>query len=149
MYIVTSLELTQAIQKQPKNLAFPPVKAYFASKVCGDSADAHKVLMNNVNGDEGDWGMSVDSRAATRNALLLSPDLDQMNRVMIQSIAASLDSLEVPANKAKLKLAKWLRSNVTLATTLSIYGPQNPFKDVSVQDAFWYVTSAPLKNLHG
>lgn len=148
MYIVTSLKLIHAIQKQPKTLAFHPVKVYFASKVCGDSADAHKVLMNNVNEEEGERGMSVGWRDATRNALLSSSDLDQMNRVMIQSIAASLDSLEVPANKAKLKLAQWLRSNVTLATTLSIYGPQNPFKDVSVADAFWYVTSAPLKNLH-
>lgn len=149
MYVVTSLELIHAIQKQPKNLAFPPVQAYFVSKMCGDNAEAHKVLMNNVNGDEGDWGMSMDSYAAIRSALLSSPDLDQMNRVMIQSIAASLDSLEVPANKAKVKLAKWLRSNVTLATTNSIYGPQNPFNDVSVADAFWYVTSAPLENLYG
>lgn len=149
MYVVTSLELIHAIQKQPKNLAFPPVQAYFVSKMCGDNAEAHKVLMNNVNGDEGDWGMSMDSYAAIRSALLSSPDLDQMNRVMIQSIAASLDSLEVPANKAKVKLAKWLRSNVTLATTNSIYGPQNPFNDVSVADAFWQFESETMALLVG
>lgn len=145
MYIVTSLELVQAIQKQAKSLAFPPIEAKFASKICGVSAEAHKVLLNNVNGDEGDWGLSMESYAAIRSALLSGPGLDEMNRVMIQSIAASLDSLQVSVDKPKLKLAKWLRSNVTIATTNSIYGPQNPFKDDSVADAFWYVTRACLK----
>ncbi|MCJ1470534.1 hypothetical protein MMC07_009180 [Pseudocyphellaria aurata] len=149
MYIVTSLELVQAIQKKSKVLAFAPIEAKFASKVCGTSADAHQILMNNVNGDEGDWGLSVESYAAMRSALLSSPDLDKMNRVMIQSIAASLDSLEGPADKVTLKLAQWLRSNVTLATTNSIYGPQNPFKDDAVADAFWQFESQLMTILVG
>lgn len=41
--------------------------------------------MNNVNGDKGDWGLSMESYAAMRSALLSSPDLDKMNRVMIQN----------------------------------------------------------------
>lgn len=147
MYIVTSLELVQAIQKQSKILAFPPIEAKFASRICGISVETHHVLMNNVNGDEGDWGLSMDSYAAMRNALLPSPDLDQMNRDMIQSIAASLDSLEVSRDRTKLKLAHWLRRNVTRATTNSVYGPQNPFKDDSVADAFWCVTGTPLNIL--
>lgn len=94
---------------------------------------------------EGDWGLSMESHAVMRNALLASPDLDRMNRVMIGSIAASFDSLEVSVDKPKLKLAKWLRRSLTIATTNSVYGPQNPFKDDSVADGFWYVTSAYLK----
>ena len=54
----------QAIQKQPKELAFPPIEAKFASRICGSSAEAHKILMTNVNGDEGDWGLSMESYAA-------------------------------------------------------------------------------------
>jgi hypothetical protein len=34
-------------------------------------------------------------------------------------------------------LARWLRNTITIATTNSVYGPQNPYKDQSVQDAFW------------
>ena len=145
MYIVTSLELVQAIQKQSKVLAFPPIEARFASKICGVSAKAHNILLKNVNGDEGDWGLSMESYATMRNALLSSSDLDKMNRVMIQSIAGSLDSLRVSAIKPKLKLAAWLRSHVTIATTNSIYGPQNPFKNDWVANAFWYVVGAWLR----
>lgn len=139
IYVVTTLELVQAIQKHSKALAFPPIAAKFASKVCGVSAEAHQILMKNVNGDEGDWGLSLESYAAMRSALLSSPELDKMNRVMVLNIAASLDNLKGSADKVKLNLANWLRTHVTMATTNSIYGPQNPFKDDAVADGFWYV----------
>ena len=54
IYIVASLKLIQAIQKQSKGLAFPPVEAKFASKVCDSSTEAHNILMQNVNSDEGE-----------------------------------------------------------------------------------------------
>lgn len=140
MYIVTTPELIQAIQKQPKVLAFPPIEANFATKVCGTSGEARKILMKNVNGDEGDWGLSMKSNAAIKDATAPGPQLDEMNNVMVQNIAASLDNLERAAEQhEKIGLAKWLRSVVTAATTNSVYGPQNPFKDQAVEDGFWYV----------
>lgn len=139
IYVVTTLELVQAIQKHSKSLAFPPMAAQFASKVCGVSAEAHQILMKNVNGDDGDWGLSLESYAAMRSALLSSHELDKMNRVMVLNIAASLDNLKGSAESAKLNLAHWLRTHVTMATTNSIYGPLNPFKDEAVADGFWYV----------
>ena len=143
MYIVTKPELIQSIQKQPKALAFPPIEAKFATKICGSSDEAHRILMKNLNGDEGDWGLSMDSYACMRAALSPGPGLDDMNRVMIQNIAASLDSLKpASGSRTKIGLAKWLRRAVTEATTNSVYGPQNPFKDVEVADAFWYVLNA-------
>ena len=140
MYIVTTPELIQAIQKQPKALAFPPLEAKFASKICGSSAGAHKIMMINVNGDEGDWGLSMDTYATMRASLAPGPDLDNMNRVMIRNIAAALDHLTASGGKhKKIGLAKWLRSNLTAATTNSVYGPQNPFKEQAVEDGFWYI----------
>ena len=95
-------------------------------------------MMKNVNGDEGDWGLSMESYAGMRAALSAGHGLDEMNRVMIQNIAASLDSLKpAPGTRIKIGLAKWLRRSVTAATTNSVYGPQNPFKDLMVVDAFW------------
>lgn len=46
--IVTSTELVQAIQKQPKTLALSPIGAKFASKILSANVAAHKVLMSNV-----------------------------------------------------------------------------------------------------
>lgn len=145
MYIVTTLDLIQTIQKLPRVLAFPPIEAKFASQVCGSSPEAHKILMNNVNGDEGDWGLSMESYEAMRSALKPGTGLDSMNRLMIENIAASLDNLTSDANHSiTIKLSKWLRDHVTAATTSSVYGPQNPFKAEAVADAFWYVSYLSL-----
>ena len=95
--------------------------------------------MENVNGEKGDWGLSMDTYALMRAALLSGPGLDEMNRIMVQNVAASLDSLSSCAHQpVKIKLAKWLREIITAATTNSVYGPQNPFKDDAVVDGFWY-----------
>jgi cytochrome P450 len=138
MYVVTSPELIQAVQKQPKVLAFPPVEGKFASAICGISPEAHTILLNNLNGDEGDWGLSMDTYVAMRGALTSGAGLDAMNRVMIDNIAAFLDDIK-PAgqNTRQVSLVKWLRHSVTLATTNSVYGPSNPFKDDGIAEAFW------------
>ena len=139
MYIVTKPDLIQAIQKQPKVLAFPPVEAKFAFKLCGFSQEAQDILNDNVNGDEGDHGFSMESHAAAKAALSPSPEFDDMNRQMIQNVAASLEALKPSVQgSVRIGLSEWFRRNVTAAATNAVYGPQNPFKNQSVVDAFWY-----------
>jgi hypothetical protein len=137
MYIVTSPELIQAVQKHPKTLSFPLIEAKFAHRVCGSSAETHEILMRNVSGDEGDWGLSMESYAGIRAALFPGQDLDAMNRVMIMNISSSLDTVIFPGKEARVNLGKWLRSTITLATTNPIYGPHNSFKDKAIEDGFW------------
>ena len=139
MYIVTSMHLIQSIQKQPKTLAFPPIEAKFASKVCGTSQEAYEILMKNVNGDEGHWGLSIESYEGMRAALKPGEGLDDMNRAMVQEVAGCLDklSIQIEAGNNKIGLSEWLRDIVTVATTNSVYGPQNPYQNKAVVDAFW------------
>lgn len=134
IYVVTTPALIQCIQKI---LAFPPIEAEFSSRVCGSSKEAHGILMKNVNGDQGDWGLSMETFVAMRAALAPGADLDEMNRVMIQNITVSIDDLGTSDRPVRRGLAQWLRNTITIATTKSVYGPQNPYKDQSVQDAFW------------
>ena len=137
MYIVTSPALIQAVQKQPKKLAFPPIEAKFASRVCGSSPEAQEILMKNVNGDQGDWGLSMEAYAAIKDALAPGAELDAMNRIMVQNVASSLDDLEAAGTSTRVGLAQWLRTTITKATTNSVYGPQNPYRNEDVQNGFW------------
>ena len=138
MYVATTPELIQKVQKQHKTLAFPPVAAKFASKVCGTSREAQAILGVNVNGDEGDFGLSMESAAAIRNALKPGPLLDDLNHAMIQEITKALDLLEPPRGQSReIGMYAWLRAAITTATTRSVYGPLNPYNDKSVADAFW------------
>ncbi|KAM7210403.1 hypothetical protein V8F06_014220 [Rhypophila decipiens] len=113
IYVVTKPELVQAVQKQPRLLAFPPIEAKFASSICGVSSKAQAILANNVNGDEGHTGLSMESYDGMRFALKPGPALDDMSRVMLQEIVKSLDDLQ-PLGKSgeasrTIGIYSWLR----------------------------------------
>ncbi|KAM3077156.1 hypothetical protein ACMFMG_003377 [Clarireedia jacksonii] len=150
MYIINNVSLIQFVQKQPRTLAFPPIAAKFASRVCGVSPEATKICMTNVNGEDGNFGLSMDSHVAIRDALLPGAGLDQMNRLMIENVANSVDSLIPSGHKiVQIGLSAWLREMITLATTNSVYGPQNPFKRADIRDDFWKYESQLMRLLFG
>ena len=147
LYIVSRPELVSIVERQPKILAFPPVAEKFASQLCGVSQEARKIVQNNILGEEGPHGMSLDSYVLIRTSLSPCAEFDEMNRQMIGNATASLRKLEHPDNEmTSFKLYAWLRQHVTASVTNSVYGPQNPFKEQAVIDAFWYVehTSASV-----
>ncbi|KAL9113445.1 MAG: hypothetical protein Q9227_002486 [Pyrenula ochraceoflavens] len=150
IYVVTKPELIQTVQKLHRTLAFPPIEAKFASKICGASLEAQTILNMNMNGDDGDWGLSMESYAAMRAALKPGSQLDDMNRIMIQEISQSLNSLQPAKGKIqKINMYTWLRDAITIATTRSVYGPMNPFNDKAIADAFWDFESGLMSILVG
>ena len=144
MYIITKPDLIQATQKLPKVLAFPPIEAKFAIRLCGVSQETKDLVFDNVNGEKGDTGFSIETYVAMKAALSPSKESDEMNRQMIQSVAAALDTL-IPSTEPSVRIGlwSWFRQNVTAATTRAVYGPKNPFNDQSVVDAFWWVSEEP------
>ncbi|KAI2628052.1 cytochrome P450 [Hypomontagnella submonticulosa] len=150
MYVVTQPELIQQAQKQHRTLAFPPIEAKFATTVVGLSKEGQAVLARNVNGDEGDHGLSMETYAAMRAALHPGAALDDMNRAMLFEVGKALDLLQ-PAGKTckQLGLHTWLQDKLTAATTRAVYGPLNPFNDKQVADAFWEFESGLMSILVG
>ncbi|KAF2179610.1 cytochrome P450 [Zopfia rhizophila CBS 207.26] len=134
LYVVNSISLIPSVQRQYKVFAFPPLEAKLAMSVCGSSKTANDILNTNSNGDEGFWGYSITHYKRIHAPLSPGPGLDAMNRVMAQKVAASLDRLKT---SKVVKLFDFIRHEITLATTDSVYGPQNPFQDPAIIDAFW------------
>lgn len=143
-YIITKPDLIQATQKLPKVLAFPPIEAKFAAGLCGISQKAKDLLFDNVNGEKGDTGFSIESYVVMKAALSPSKECDEMNRHMIQNVAAALDGL-IPSTQESVRIGlwSWFRQNITAATTRAVYGPKNPLNDQSVVEAFWWVSEEP------
>ncbi len=139
IYVINSVELIVATQRYPKTLAFPPIEAKMGIRLNGASETANKIIMKNVNGDEGDWGLSMDTYKCMRTAMTPGSGLDSMNRVMIQELAASMEKLHVEKSSSSITigLMEWLRHEITLATTYAVYGPQNPYRDENVENGFW------------
>lgn len=56
LYVVNSASLVQAVQKQPKILAMPPLEAKAMIRVLAPSEESHSIVYENVDGRKGDWG---------------------------------------------------------------------------------------------
>lgn len=136
LYVINSTSLIPTAQKQFKALAFPPLEAMAAKNICGSSKVANDILDTNINGDDGPRSYSVSHYPAVRGPLSPGKGLDAMNRVMAEKVAVSIDGMKT---KQRVKLFEFISHEITIATTDSVYGPQNPFKDRKVEDSFWYV----------
>lgn len=134
LYIVNSISLISSVQRQFKTLAFPPLEAKAAIGVCGPSQTATDILNTNTNGEEGEWGYSMTFYKMIHTPLAPGPELDAMNRVMAQKISASIDRIK---SQRVVHLFDFVRNEIAIATTDSVYGPQNPFNDRAIVDSFW------------
>ncbi|KAK0673550.1 cytochrome P450 [Cercophora samala] len=137
MYVVSSPDLIQSIQKQHRAFSIDPILMKFSSIIAGSSKEADDILMKNVDGEDGEHGVAHESHIALKEGTKPA-NIDEMNRDMLREVATSLDILEPPVGQTKkIKLYSWLRTTLTSATTKAVYGPLNPYDDQSVADAFW------------
>jgi hypothetical protein len=95
-----------------------------------------KTMQTNILGEDGDRSLIGSFFKSMVPPLMPGKSLDAMNRIMIQSIAQSIDEL-MKDGAARINLSTWLRHHITMATTNATYGPANPFLDKHVEDAFW------------
>jgi len=142
IYVVNSPELITAVQKQ-KTLAFEPLEAKLAKWLFHPSVKGGEIMHANTNAKKGERGLYTEGAETIHAALLPGRGLDEMNRIAIQNIAASCDRLDlrnhgkIVASPMRIKLRQWLQHQITMATTNSVYGPMNPFKDPKVEAGFW------------
>jgi hypothetical protein len=113
-----------------------PLVADASVKVSRFSKTATDIIHTNINGENGDWGYVMTFHDAIQPSLAPGIHLDAMNRVMLGSIAQTFAQLQekVPTT---VRLLGWVNHQITLATTGSVYGPHNPYKDPQLEAAFW------------
>jgi hypothetical protein len=137
MYIANTPELITAVQRNSKTLQFAPFASKSHRRLLGTSQEAEKIVLNNVDLAEGEWGLWHEALASVHAVLAPGEGLDQMNRVMIRNVTASLENLRTESDNTSISLMQWLRHQPTLATTEAVYGTENPFRDATIEESFW------------
>lgn len=133
IYIVNSVSLIPALQRQIKTIAFAPIEAQAAATVMGVGPSGNAIIGS-------DRMLEDDSYLSTfvpsiQPALGPGPGLDAINGSAIRCIADSLEFLNSKGPKT-VELFSWIRGELFMATTESIYGPQNPFRDSALEKAW-------------
>ena len=137
MYVVSAPDLIVTIQRNSKSLQFSPFAATAAARLFNLSPHATRVIRNNANLEKGEWGLYHEAMKAIRTATTPGGGLEDLNRIMIASVSASLNSLKTGTLPIRLNLLSWVRREVGLATSEAVYGPANPLKDPIVEAGFW------------
>jgi hypothetical protein len=83
---------------------------------------------------ESEKGFLLGINKATFPALLPGPSLDAINTIAIRTFANTMDQL-VAEGPQQVSFFLWVRSQILIATTDAVYGPHNPFRDPSVEEA--------------
>ncbi|KAJ8070583.1 hypothetical protein OCU04_000956 [Sclerotinia nivalis] len=134
IYLINSLSLIPPLQRELRNIAFPPIEAQAAATVMG-VGPAGNAIIGSDKMFEHDSYLSTFV-PSTFPALSPGPGLDAINGAAIQYMSDSLEKLKENGPRT-VELFSWVRRQLFMATTEAIYGPKNPFRDPTLERA-WY-----------
>lgn len=134
LYIVNSTDLITVVQRQVRVLDFAPLEAKAAMNVMGASPEGRKILVREVEG-VGKYSYPILFDKAIHPAVTPGPQLDAMNRLSVQKVKETLESLASQTPRT-LKMYEWIKKEITLATTEAVYGHKNPFRDARIREAY-------------
>ncbi|ELR04278.1 hypothetical protein VC83_08087 [Pseudogymnoascus destructans] len=149
IYVITKPELVARVDRQNKFFSFAPIVSEFSSVTCGTSKAANEILSQNLLGEHGNWGLCEDMVIGMRESLKPGENLDKMNVIMAKEVCRSLDQTKPEDGKDAriIQLSAWVADVVTMATTKSVYGPENPYEREDIRDAFWEFEKGIMKML--
>ncbi|KAF7939898.1 uncharacterized protein EAE98_000025 [Botrytis deweyae] len=139
VHIVGSPELISSLQRQGKTASFWYLEARFTAELGGLSRNGMKKLVANLEPASEKPSLLIEGLKATQQAISPLGGVDDMIRVAAENIQARLDNLASETGDIKLTtdLWAWVQHEITVATTESVYGPENPYRDSKVETGFW------------
>jgi hypothetical protein len=133
IYVVNSLSLIPPLQRQIKTIAFAPIEAQAAATVMGVGPAGNAIIGSNKMFERESYLSTFVP--STHPALSPGPGLDAINGAAIRYISKSLAKLSNDG-RTTVELFSWVRRELFMATTESIYGPKNPFMDPVLEKAW-------------
>lgn len=131
MYIVNSTELIPLLQKQWRTVSFAAIAAD-AGHTVGMSKEANEIMHRDLTSEH---GFSVSWPRYIVPAMSPGKDLDAINRRSVEVLADEMKTLKTRGT-VKLGLSQWSRQMMVTATTEAVWGPQNPYRDPAVVNAW-------------
>ena len=134
VYIVTSPDLVNAVNRNSKRIAFNPFVAMLGKRITGHDEDTSRIVQHNLNGEHGP-GYVIDVHDRIVASLAPGKDLQQLIKAMLSHLSVYIEAI---TEDVDLNLFEWTRKTVTKCSTRALYGSENPFdKNAAFVDSFW------------
>ena len=148
VYIVTSPDLVNAVNRNSKKIAFNPFVAMLGKRITGHDENTSRIVQHNLNGEDG-LGYVIDVHDRIVASLVPGKDLQQTTKAMLSQLSGHFDAVDPDV---ELNLFEWLRYTITMCSTRALYGSSNPFNEnPKFVDSFWSVVAdykLTLKSRH-
>lgn len=132
MYIVNATELIPVLQKHWRTVSFAAIAAD-AGGLVGMSKEAVEVMHRDLKSEH---GFSTSWPRYITPVVGPGKDLDSLNRKAIEVFATDLEHLRAGGAATRLGLWQWTRRTMVASTTEAVWGPQNPYRDPIVAEAW-------------
>ncbi|KAF7912400.1 uncharacterized protein EAF01_001421 [Botrytis porri] len=131
-----------------KAASFWYLEARFTVELGELSRDGMEKLVANLEPASEKPSLLIEGLKATQQAMSPLRGVDDMIRVAAENIKARLDNLADEAGdiNTNTDLWAWVQHELTVATTESVYGPENPYRDFKVETGFCAEASARNNN---
>ncbi|KAG8533887.1 uncharacterized protein KY384_001628 [Bacidia gigantensis] len=135
VYVVTSIDLINAVNRNSKVLSFNPFIAQLGKRITGHDEATSRIVQHNLNGENGS-GYVIDIHDASVTSLAPGKSLENMTATMLTEASVHFAKLK-PDDE--IGLFAWIKHMVTMCSTRAIYGPENPFNQDEWQTVrqFW------------
>lgn len=129
LYIVNDTSLISPIQRQVRKISFVPITLKMHSGLMNLGHATSQLISKDALDDDGALFGTPHLFHPTLNP---GKQLDILNRKSVQIVASSLDKF-AEKGSSKISLFDWVSQQILAATTGSVYGAQNPFRDPAVR----------------
>ncbi|KAI4163202.1 MAG: hypothetical protein LQ342_003135 [Letrouitia transgressa] len=122
-YVVNSPDLVSAVQKNAKILSFNPFISFVSSRIFDADERAMAAINENIDGEQGHWGLMPEIGRGIHNTLAPGASLDWMTKTMLTKYMEFVDSLgagKTDTGAPELDLYKWVRKAFTVSSTEAV-----------------------------
>ncbi|KAI1770808.1 cytochrome P450 [Hypoxylon cercidicola] len=141
MYIVNATELVPTLQKQWRNISFAAIAAD-AGNLVGMSKEAVRIMHKDLTSEH---GFSVSWPKYITPVMSPGKDLDELSRKAIEVFVGELEKIKAQGT-VKTGLWQWTNRIMDTSTTEAVWGPDNPYRDPVVAEA-WKIFEAGFLTL--
>lgn len=137
IYVVNDTDLIPVLQRQWRTISFAAITAS-AGTVCGMSKKALNIMNHDLTNED---AFSISWPRFIASSLAPGPELDAINKKSVEVFSAELAKQQTgQSGTFTVGLREWSRHMMIVSTTEAIYGPQNPYRDPAIVDAWKYVS---------
>ncbi|KAF7875292.1 hypothetical protein EAF04_002464 [Stromatinia cepivora] len=147
IHVVASPDLIPFLHRKHKEISLWQLEGRFTAQLAGLSKSARDRLLANVLFDSDTPSLMLKGIKVIQVALSPVGGMRKMLQVAALATKNRLDDLATPARNDQTDLWEWVRHELTIVTTESLYGVGNPYRDPKVESGFWSFSEGSMNLL--